>query len=104
MNDTDIINEINQIISEKYLTDVLAVYGFGSYFRSTSYSDIDLIVVSTDKTKDELSVYQQLLDDLGGIAKKYSVLLDLTYLKYSEFSDAPILEKDSLVEIYGNGI
>ncbi|NOR44545.1 MAG: hypothetical protein GQ534_03080 [Candidatus Delongbacteria bacterium] len=96
------LNEIRSMIVLNYIEDIQAIYGFGSYFRSERYSDVDLVVVSSKKVKDELSLYLRLHNQLKVIVENHSVILDLTYLKYGEFNKAPILEKGQLVTIFEN--
>jgi predicted nucleotidyltransferase len=95
-----IAKEICDLIYRYYSDDIDCIYGFGSFFRSPDYNDIDLIAVSSKKEKDELKIYKRLLEDLGLMAIKFQTKFDLTYLKSSEFEYAPILERDGLIEIY----
>lgn len=95
-----ITKEISDLIYRHYSDEIACIYGFGSFFRSPDFNDIDLIAVSSKNEKDELEIYRRLLQDLDLMATKFQTKFDLTYLKFSEFEYAPILERGALIEIY----
>ncbi len=93
------INEIQTAIRSAIvdLPDVTAVYGFGSFFRGeAAYRDIDVLVVVSPYCEDTLTLYYMVRQRLQAIGD----LLDLTLLTYEEFQRKPLLEHDSLTEVY----
>lgn len=79
--------------------NLFGVFGFGSFFRSHVYNDIDILIVVNDDCKlplEEFYVVKSVLDD---IEKKYNVVIDITYLSYTEYSRKPLLESDFLIDI-----
>jgi len=83
MNEQELINEFNQIISNKY-SDFKGIYFFGSRFKGNHKedSDIDLVFIfdQVDKQKKDTI---------------YDALSDLMY-KYDIFIDAHIMTPEKL--------
>lgn len=89
--------EIQSITAE--LHDIYGVYGFGSFFRSAArYNDLDILIVASPVCEDTLSLFYLAKERLQEIDK--SIDIDITLLTYSEFLTQPLLEMDSLTEIY----
>ena len=89
------MTEIRSAIAD--LPDVHSVYGFVSCFRcEATYRDIDLLVVASFNCGNTLVLYYQVRERLAVIGG----LFDLTVLTYEEFQRKPLLEHDSLTEIY----
>jgi predicted nucleotidyltransferase len=88
--------EIQSITAE--LHDIYGVYGFGSFFRSDRYNDIDILIVASPVCEDTLSLFYLAKERLQEIDQ--SIDIDITLLTYSEFLTKPLLEMDSLTEIY----
>jgi predicted nucleotidyltransferase len=80
------------------LRDIYGVYGFGSFFRGDQYNDIDILIVASPVCEDTLSLFYLAKERLQEIDQ--SVDIDITLLTYSEFLTKPLLEMDSLTEIY----
>jgi predicted nucleotidyltransferase len=78
------------------LPDVHAVYGFGSYFRNEPHNDIDLLVVACPGCPDTLALFYEVRRRLYAVEGP----IDLTFLTYGEFLKQPLIEHDSLTEIY----
>ena len=79
--------------------DIYGVYGFGSFFRGDQYNDIDILIVASSVCKDTLSLFYLLKERLEEIIDE-SINIDIILLTYSEFLTKPLLEMDSLTEIY----
>ena len=79
--------------------DIYGVYGFGSFFRGDQYNDIDILIVASSVCKDTLSLFYLLKERLEEIIDE-SINIDIILLTYCEFLTKPLLEMDSLTEIY----
>lgn len=93
------INEIGTAIRSAIadLPDVEAAYGFGSFFRGEAgCRDIDVVVVAVSHCEDTLALFYLVRRRLEAIGD----LFDLTLLTYEEFQRKPLLEHDSLTEVY----
>lgn len=91
--------EIESCLSGK--NNLLAVYGFGSFFRgSNSYSDIDLLVVCQDKADDALDLYYHVLRNLRFEENLIDVPVDITFLSLSEFRSKPLRDMAELVPLW----
>lgn len=88
--------EIRSITAE--LHDIYGVYGFGSFFQGELYNDIDVLIVASPVCRDTLSLFYSAKERLQKIDQ--SLDIDITLLTYSEFLAKPLLEIDSLTEIY----
>lgn len=92
------MTEIRSALSET--SDLYGVFGFGSFFRSTEYNDIDLVLVSMPNAQSPLRVYQDARQSLKVLALKLNVEFDVTFLTFSEHQAKPLLEHNMLVEIW----
>ena len=90
--------EIRSIAPE--VSEVNAVYGFGSFFRSQRYSDIDIIAVASPSCEDYLGTYYAFRTKIESIGVRLSVIFDITFLTAREFEERPLLEMDRLVEVF----
>lgn len=79
--------------------DLYGVFGFGSFFRSDKYNDIDLLLVSIPDAKAPLSTYLKAKKDLDRLSNRIEIQIDITFLTYSEFLSKPLLEHDNLIEV-----
>lgn len=90
--------EILSISTE--LPEIIALYGFGSFFRrGHSFNDIDVVAIAIDE-KSLPSRYYALRTLLQPIADKYGVSFDITLFTPSEFAGQPLRDMDSLVPIW----
>ena len=96
-------NTIKQIKTEiqsitAKLHNIHGVYGFGSFFRSEHYNDVDILVVTSPDCKDTLSIFYLINKKLQRIDENLEI--DLTLLTYDEFIEKPLIEIDALTLIY----
>lgn len=91
------IKEIRLRLQDR--SDLFSVFGFGSFFRSASYNDIDILVVVNDNCNLPLQEFYIVKNILSKIEIEYNVLIDITYLSYTEYARKHLLESDSLIDI-----
>ena len=82
------------------LEGIQAAYGFGSFFRSGTYADIDIVVVFGPTCLEPLPVFNVLLTLTDKLSETIGVRIDITPLTDREFNQKPLLESDSLIPIY----
>ena len=81
--------------------NLLAVYGFGSFFRGSNlYSDIDILVVCQDNSDDSLELYYYVLRNLRFKEVVIDVPIDITFLSLSEFKSQPLRDMAELVPLW----
>lgn len=85
------------------LTGVLALYGFGSFFRSEIFSDIDLVLVFTADCRNTLAVFENFLERLRPLSDAVGTRFDVTPLTLAEFDRKPLRESESLIPIFHRG-
>ena len=91
--------EIQIIISSR--RDIIAVFGFGSFFRSQVYNDIDLLVVAAPHCEKPLDAYYGFCARALELGIRLGVLFDVTFLTSSEYNERPLREMDCLVALAG---
>ena len=92
--------EIQNILSGHH--NLFGVYGFGSFFRSTEYNDIDLLLVSKELSSSPLEDYYAAKRGLDLLSERIGVEIDITFLTYAEFLRKPLMEMDTLAVIIEN--
>ena len=90
--------EIQRISIE--VDSIEAVYGFGSFFRSIAYNDIDILLVFGKQCQDCLDVYYKFKSSIDLLSSKIGIKFDLTPLTQSEFISHPLIENNSLILLY----
>ena len=81
------------------LPDVYGVYGFGSFFRSEIFNDVDLLIVLSDSCDDLLKAFYSVRHALEQLSSQLSLKFDLTFLTQRECLERPLREMDLLVPI-----
>jgi len=76
------------------------VYGFGSFYRGEKFEDIDLLVVASPVCSEHLKVYYDIKYGVDSFARQIACPIDVTFLTYTEFKGAPLLEMDALTLVY----
>lgn len=79
--------------------DLFGVFGFGSFFRSDSYNDVDILIVFNNNCNLPLQEFYIVKNLLSKIEVEYDILIDITYLSYTEYARKPLLESDFLIDI-----
>ncbi|WP_232297987.1 hypothetical protein [Nitrosospira sp. NpAV] len=65
-----------------------------------TYRDIDILVVSTRECRNHLQVYYDFQQGAARIGSKIGVPIDITFLTAREYRERPLLEMDTLTELY----
>ena len=89
--------EIQNIITR--LPDVDSAFGFGSFFRSEPYNDIDLLFVLKSNCASNLLVFYDLQRIVLILEDCYQVRIDFTVLTQREFGEGPLRDMDSLLRL-----
>jgi predicted nucleotidyltransferase len=79
--------------------DVCAAFGFGSFFRSEPFDDIDVLIVLRQECQLRLVTYYELKTAFDNLGRNYGVRFDVTVLTEREFSERPLRDMDSLVPL-----
>lgn len=85
------------------LENVDALYGFGSFFRSTEYNDIDLVVVISCSRHEQVRAYEEIIEACAPLSRRIGARFDITPLTPTEFVEKPLYEMQNLVPIYIKG-
>jgi hypothetical protein len=80
--------------------DVVAGFGFGSFFRSDNAADCDLLLVIGDQTRERGRLHRDLTSYLGSVGQRLGIRFDLTILTESEHQTEPLLEDGALVQLF----
>lgn len=76
-----------------------AVYGFGSFFRSSEAKDIDILVVLDNSVTEPGRAHRNIEQVFRDLNRPYAPPFDLTVLLQSEFEQRLLREHDSLVPL-----
>ena len=79
---------------------ILSVWGFGSFFRSKSFKDIDLLVVTDSSDDDLLQTSKAIRIAFRDVECELRVPLDITILTEREYDERPLREMDQLRRLY----
>lgn len=82
-------------------SNLLSVYGFGSFFRSAHANDCDLLLVVKNDASDLGKLHSDLYREFIELGLKLSIDFDLTVLTEREHKSSPLKEHDRLVLIIG---
>lgn len=80
-------------------SNLFGVFGFGSFFRSKNFNDVDLLVVVHDICESPLKEFYDVKEILDEIGSKLGLQIDITYLSYTEYARKPLRESNYLVPI-----
>ncbi|GAB5471475.1 MAG: hypothetical protein Kilf2KO_45050 [Rhodospirillales bacterium] len=87
--------EIQFIIQE--LPDIKEVYGFGSFFRSQYFNDIDLLFVLSCDDRSLLAVSKEVRFLISDASTKLGFTLHPLILTEREFGEAPLRDMHELM-------
>lgn len=97
---------VNIVETIKYyvriMPDIIGVYGFGSFFRSKTAHDIDLVILVRPTTKSLQSLHREIHLLFMRIAQKIQFPIDVLILTNEELKNAPLDEKNNLITLYQN--
>ena len=82
-------------------SNLLGVYGFGSFFRSGYANDCDLLLVVNNSAPNLGKLHADLSKEFLELGFKLSIDFDLTVLTEREHKCSPLREHDRLVLIVG---
>lgn len=82
------------------LRKIISVHGFGSAFRSTTYNDIDLLVVFESHTPNAFNEYIEFLRATECLQSSLGSIIDVTALTATEAAEMPLRENNRLVALY----
>jgi predicted nucleotidyltransferase len=88
--------------SLKGISEVEAVFGFGSYFRDEPFDDVDLAVVFTDACENSLAVYELLVSRLRAADIRLGVHFHVTPFTGKEFKQKPLREHNTLIRLFSS--
>jgi predicted nucleotidyltransferase len=91
------IKEIQSILSR--VPELKGVYGFGSYFRSQSFRDCDVLLVIADASPNPGRLHSELSSSFTKLGTKLGITFDVTILTETEHSRAPLREHPALVTL-----
>ncbi len=80
-------------------SNLLGVYGFGSFFRSDNPKDCDLLLVVKDDSPDLGKLHADLSKVFFELGEKLAIDFDLTVLTEREHKAAPLREHNRLMTI-----
>ncbi len=95
---SEMIKEIRSGFTGK--SNIYGVFGFGSFFRSEQYDDVDVLVVAKDGLKDGIKEYDESQAVLDEVGKKNNLPIEMIFLTFEEYESKPLREMDSLTKIY----
>jgi hypothetical protein len=82
------------------LKEICVLYGMGSFFRSNSFNDLDLVAV-VDCGRGELAdTAKRIHSAFRELGARLGVPIDLTIFTPTEFSRAPLRDMSTLVKLY----
>src|ERR1700733_4603842 len=88
-----------EIVSIIIKANVQAVYGFGSFFRDSSFTDVDIIIVTKESENNLVNLHRQLCGLLGEISSSIQLRIDFTLLTEDEFSSVQLRERNRLIKM-----
>jgi predicted nucleotidyltransferase len=95
---SEMIKEIQSTVTRR--DELHSLFGFGSFFRGESHSDIDVLVVLRGNFPNILAAYYKIKENLKSLGGRLDMTFDITALTFEEFLERPLLEMDYLVPIY----
>lgn len=89
--------EIQNIhINEK---DLISIYGFGSFFRTRTPNDCDLLLIINNNCTDLGSTHEHLSKIFSDLGDQLLISFDLTILTEKEHEGQPLIEHNVLIPI-----
>jgi predicted nucleotidyltransferase len=79
--------------------EIVGIWGFGSFFRSNNFNDVDILVIVECKNVELLNVTKIIRANFQTVARELRCSLDVTILTQREFEEQPLREMDQLVHL-----
>jgi predicted nucleotidyltransferase len=79
---------------------VKRIYGFGSFFRSGEFSDVDLVVIVWPVVATSVGSYYLLKNEFERVGRDLCVPIDLTVLTEEEFETRPLRDMHELILLH----
>lgn len=80
--------------------NIVGIYGFGSFFRSNTFTDIDIAIVTNSSEADLLHTHRSVAKIIEGISQEVGSKINFLLFTKEEFDQKPLLESDSMVLIF----
>ena len=90
---------VRNIILERS-SNVVGIYGFGSFFRAQAHNDIDIMIVVDCPFEELLGLYEECVEALSLLGTETGEEFHLLFLTYQEFKEKPLIESGSLIPIF----
>lgn len=82
------------------LEAILALYGMGSFFRSDTFNDLDLVAVVDCSLSELVDQAERIHSAFRNLGAQLGVPIDLTIFTPSEFLSAPLRDMSTLKKLY----
>lgn len=80
-------------------TEIVSIFGFGSFFQTDKPSDCDLLLVVKDDSSDLGKLHAELSMVFLSLGQQMSIDFDLTILTETEHERKPLREHENLIPI-----
>lgn len=90
--------EIQSIVET--IPPVLSVWGFGSFFRSEPFNDVDIVMVLHCSRELLVGLVKDVKRKLAKLEDEIGVKFDVLILTPDEFESRPLRDMDQLAHIY----
>lgn len=92
-----LIADIQNLVSK--IPEIAGVYGFGSFFRSLTPNDCDLLVIVKSESKNG-HIHKDIHQAFNNLYKSINLPIDLVIVTTDEFSTIPLMERENLFPIF----
>lgn len=82
------------------ISEVEAIFGFGSFFRGEAFEDVDLALVFREDCDAPLVVFERVLEYLRIVDERLGVHLHVIPFTAKEFKSRPLREHARLVALF----
>jgi predicted nucleotidyltransferase len=79
---------------------IIAIYGFGSSFRSDSYQDVDLLAILENESCKDPLIHKTINVEIKKALRFIDRPIDVTVLTEKEATRKPLRESDSFIPIF----
>jgi hypothetical protein len=82
------------------IPDIVAIFGFGSFFRGMPYHDCDILVVIGDDTGDLGHIHFKICHWFQNLGNEIGIIFDVCILTEREHYTKPLREHNNLFQIF----